>query len=444
MSHPADLYGKTFDEVIDLDVLRAAHRPLYERPEIEQMDGNTVAAIASMQFWRSPIYAGFPITPSTKWLETIADFVAKGRFVVERDGRKVSTKRVKQLEAEHAVADYLVGGAAACRELVFQTATSSVGLDHMTETVRSLGASGLGNVMLINVYRATANYPLCIEGDPSDTLAHRDDGWIQVVCRGKQQIYDTVLQMPCVGMNPRVLIPTMPGFYGIKDSHRSEGVKVEPDLKVHEFQDSLIPRICPLPGLINGDTSMGNCVTSAHFQGFKIDQFDRLSRVLRTIDEVSRRFSEVFGRTGIEPLEAHFMDSRPRQVLVTMGPDAGTAYEVLRQVGARGATPLGLVVVRLLTPFPMARLRKLLEGVEQVGVVNNAFQSEAGHLTALVAQSLAGTGTQVVGMFAGIGGADVSVQTWQRAIELTWRGSPSRAYFLHEGEIAREVSHGDL
>lgn len=91
----------------------------------------------------------------------------------------------------------------------------------MTETVRSLGASGLGNLMIVNVYRSTANYPLCIEGDPSDTLAHRDDGWIQISCRGKQQIYDTMIQAPCVGMHKDVMTPVMPGYYGIKDSHRN-------------------------------------------------------------------------------------------------------------------------------------------------------------------------------------------------------------------------------
>ena len=115
--------------------------------------------------WRAPLFAGFPITPSTKWLETVAAHLA-------RDTRGL--RRLKLLEAEHAVADYLAGAAASCRDLVFATATSSVGLDHMTETTRSLGASGLGNVVIVNVYRATANYPLCIEGDPSDALAHRD------------------------------------------------------------------------------------------------------------------------------------------------------------------------------------------------------------------------------------------------------------------------------
>ena len=56
-------------------------------------------------------------------------------------------------------------------------------------------------------------------------------------------------------------IPTMPGFYGIKDSHRSGKLVVEPDSDVNAFIDSMI--VPQPPGLLDGDTSMGNCVTSA-------------------------------------------------------------------------------------------------------------------------------------------------------------------------------------
>src|SRR5512147_2497924 len=241
MAHHATPSGEIYPGAVHLEPVRAAHKALYENRETITADGNTAAAIATLQTWRCILFAGFPITPSTKWIETVAAHVA------QQVGGK---KRIKLMEAEHAVADYLVGSAAACRDLIFPTATSSVGLDHMTETTRSLGASGLGNVLLIDVYRATANFPLCIEGDPSDTLAHRDDGFIQIACRGKQQIYDTILQAPCLGMHHEILTPTMPGYYGIKDSHRNARLVVEADREIHAFQDKWIPA-CPLPGLIN-------------------------------------------------------------------------------------------------------------------------------------------------------------------------------------------------
>src|SRR5689334_5361284 len=372
--------GERYDGIIDLERVRAAHRVLYEKRESVSADGNTAAALATLQMWRCLLFAGFPITPSTKYLETVAAKLAEDLK---------GAKRIKLLEAEHAVADYMAGAAAACRDLVFPTATSSVGLDHMTETTRSLGASGLGNVMIIDVYRATANYPLCIEGDPSDTLAHRDDGFIQVCARGKQQIYDTILQAPCLGMHPEVLTPTMPGYYGIKDSHRSGRLLVEPDADIHAFQDAWIAP-CPLPGLINGDTALGNCVTSRHFQGFKWGQKERLLRVLDVLPEIGRDFERRFGRPGLAFFdEVGFPeDGRVDLAVVGMGPDFGT-FEFLRPsfADARGVSVAG-VAMRLLTPFPRAALRDRLAGARAVLVVNQAHHAGRGHLTLDVVDAL--------------------------------------------------------
>jgi pyruvate/2-oxoacid:ferredoxin oxidoreductase alpha subunit len=457
--------GATYEGAIDLHALRAAHRQVYKEQTTLSVDGNTAAAIPFLQWWRAPIVAGFPITPSTKWLEHIAAEVASGKLDIEKDGRRTRVKRVKLLEAEHAVADYLVGAAAACRGLIVGTATSSVGLDHMTETVRSIGASGLGNVMIVNVCRATANFPLCIEGDPSDTFAHRDDGFIQVCCRGKQQIYDTILQLPALGMHPSVLTPTMPVYYGIKDSHRSSRLVVEPDDEVNAFLDDLLGEAGPAhwprhsdflnraeplhetpPGLLDGDTSMGNCVTSSYFQGFKAGQKERQQRALEVLPEVGRRFAARFGRPGLELFERHGMDDDPQVALVCMGPDAGTAIHLLPTLRSELGMRIGIVVMRLLTPFPSGALAAALGGVSSVGVINNAHHHGRGHLTLDVTDALGGSPSDVPieSFFCGVGGADVSVATWRTIAQITCEAARTgRAakswHLLHGGmELAKE------
>jgi pyruvate ferredoxin oxidoreductase alpha subunit len=286
----------------------------------------------------------------------------------------------------------------------------------MTETTRSLGASGLGNVMLINVYRATANYPLCIEGDPSDTLAHRDDGFIQLACRGKQQIYDTVIQAPCLGMHPDVLTPTMPGFYGIKDSHRSARLVLEPDQAIHVFQDRWIAP-CPMPGLINGDTAFGNCVTSRHFQGFKLAQKRRLERVFDLLPRIGADFERQFGRPGLAFFDSDGWDAGERVdiAVVSMGPDFGT-FEALRpDYETRTGLRVAGLAMRLLTPFPSEAVRRRLAGARVVLVVNQAHHSGRGHLTLDVADALSALPKppRTIGAFAGMGGADVSEATWE-------------------------------
>jgi pyruvate ferredoxin oxidoreductase alpha subunit len=429
--HVATPGGERYDQVVNLDRVRAAHVPVHlERTQITG-DGNGVAALAMLQMWRCLLFAGFPITPSTKWLETVAAHLA---------GPGRGFRRLKLLEAEHAVADYLAGAAASCRDLIFSTATSSVGLDHMTETTRSLGASGLGNVVLVNVYRATANYPLCIEGDPSDTLAHRDDGFIQLACRGKQQIYDTMIQAPCLGMHPDILTPTMPGYYGIKDSHRNARLTVEPDLAIHEFQDRWI-QPSALPGLINGDTAFGNCVTSRHFQGFKVDQKRRLERTFDVLPKIGADFERTFGRPGLAFFDAVGWEGEaPVDIaVVSMGPDFGTFESLRAEWAAQHGLRVAGIAMRLLTPFPRAAVRDLLRRAHLVLVVNQAHHWGRGHLTLDVSDTLINLdqSPRVLSTFAGLGGADVSEITWNSLLEHARRALGgelvSDARVFHEG-----------
>jgi len=461
---PAGPYGAWYENAIDLQALKRAHKPYYAERSRISVDGNTAAAIPFLQWWRTPIVAGFPITPATKWLEHLAAEIASGKFDIGEGPSKKRTKRVKQLESEHAAADYITGVAASCRGIITGTATSSVGLEHMTESVHSLGASGLGNVVLVNVCRATANYPLCIEGDPSDTFAIRDSGFIQILCRGKQQIYDTLLQAPAIGMHPDVMTPTMPAYYGIKDSHRNGQLTIEPDEALNAFLDEALAlgesrgmpkhadildpgRSGPVipPGLLDGDTSMGNCVTSAWFQGFKVGQKERIQRALTVIPQVSKLFQERFGRPGIEFFERFGMDDKPEVVLVCMGPDAGTATHMLNGLREELKTRVGLLVLRVLTPFPSAQLAEALQGVKAVGVVNQAHHHGRGHVTLDVVDALASSGNPppVESFFCGMGGADVSVDTWKRMARITVdaasRGKATRRWhLLHDGEELSE------
>src|SRR3989338_9075721 len=105
--------GALYSDVIDLDKIRKAHKPFAPETLVKEADGNGAAAYACLQMWRCILFVGFPITPSTKWLETASAVVRSG---------KVGKKKIKLMEAEHAVADYMAGSAAACRDLIVTTA----------------------------------------------------------------------------------------------------------------------------------------------------------------------------------------------------------------------------------------------------------------------------------------------------------------------------------
>jgi pyruvate/2-oxoacid:ferredoxin oxidoreductase alpha subunit len=182
---------------------------------------------------------------------------------------------------------------------------------------------------------------------------------------------------------------------------------------------------------------MGNCVTSAYFQGFKTGQKQRLQAALQVLPQVAQLFQERFGRRGIETFEQFGMDDGPEVALVCTGPDAGTATHLLPQLRREMRARVGIVVLRLLTPFPSEELERALQGVAAIGVVNNAFHHGRGHLTLDVRDAVADA-VPIASFFCGLGGADVSPTTW-RAIaretcETAARGAPSRRWhLLHDG-----------
>jgi pyruvate/2-oxoacid:ferredoxin oxidoreductase alpha subunit len=141
------------------------------------------------------------------------------------------------------------------------------------------------------------------------------------------------------------------------------------------------------------------------------------------------------------------MDDDPEVVLVCMGPDAGTAVHLLpvwrRELGIR----IGLLVMRLLTPFPTSALAAELGRVSAVGVVNNAHHYGRGHLTLDVADALveAPRRAPIESFFCGVGGADVSVSTWRTMVEITCEAAKAGHaakpwHLLHDGV---ELAKGD-
>jgi pyruvate/2-oxoacid:ferredoxin oxidoreductase alpha subunit len=241
-------------------------------------------------------------------------------------------------------------------------------------------------------------------------------------------------------MHPEIMTPTMPGYYGIKDSHRNARLVVEADRDIHDFQDKWIPA-CPLPGLINGDTAFGSCVTSRHFQGFKVAQKRRLDNVLEFLPLVGADFEKKFGRPGLKFFdEAGWPEDGAADIAVVgMGPDFGTFESLRERYAKQSGLKVAGIAIRLLTPFPRDAVRERLRRAKIVLVVNQAHHTGRGHLTLDVVDALADLKAppRVVSVFAGLGGADVAEVTWERMLDHAREAVGGKALppyaFFHEG-----------
>jgi len=192
---------------------------------------------------------------------------------------------------------------------------------------------------------------------------------------------------------------------------------------------------------VNGDTAFGNCVTSRHFQGFKISQKQRMDRSLDILPAIGADFERQFGRPGLAYFDSvGFGDDGAADVAVlSLGPDFGTFESIREGYAARTGLRVAGVAMRLLTPFPRDAVRKRLERSKVVLVVNQAHHQGRGHLTLDVADALADLKSppRIVSVFAGLGGADVSEGTWEQMLDhgrgaLEGRPLPPWAFF-HEG-----------
>jgi pyruvate/2-oxoacid:ferredoxin oxidoreductase alpha subunit len=125
--------------------------------------------------------------------------------------------------------------------------------------------------------------------------------------------------------------------------------------------------------------------------------------------------------------------------VVSMGPDFGTFEAVREEYERRSGVTVAGIAMRLLTPFPRDAVRRRLERARAVLVVNQAHHSGRGHLALDVGDALQDLDRppRVVSAFAGMGGADVSEETWIRMLDhalgaIQGRALPPWAVF-HEG-----------
>ena len=122
-----------------------------------------------------------------------------------------------------------------------------------------------------------------------------------------------------------------------------------------------------------------------------------------------------------------------------MGPDFGTFEAMRSRYEAEHGLKVAGIAMRLLTPFPREAVRRRLAGAGAVLVVNQAHHQGRGHLTLDVADALHGLphAPPLVAAFAGLGGADVSEQTWAAMLDdaraVAAGAAPANQCVYHEG-----------
>jgi len=392
------------------------------------LTGNGAAAWGA-RLARADYVPAFPITPQTEIIETLAAWIDGGEMPA----------RLVTLESEHSM--LTAAGAAATTGVRVFTATSSQGLLYAMEMIYTV-AGWRAPFVLVNVSRGLSA-PITLEPDHNDVLAARDSGFLQIHCATCQEVLDSVLLAHRLGEHPRVRLPVIVNLDGFYLSFTREPVEVPaaPDA------DAFLPPFDAqnLGFRASSPTSQAVAVIGGGaYSYFRYESHLAALEALAVYDAIADEFAQRFGRRH-EAVEAHRCEDA-EIVLVMMGSFASKARDAvdrLREAGRR----VGLLRLRLLRPFPEARLRALLAGKRGVAVIDqNLSTGKGGVLHAEIASALYGErdAPPVLASFiGGLGGRDIPPEEFYE-IEAVTRaavgsGTTPRPRLLYTENELREV-----
>ncbi len=363
------------------------------------ISGNEAVAYGAM-LSRVQVIPAYPISPQTTIVETLSEFCAGGKL-------KADFVRV---ESEHSAMACCIGAASAGARTF--TATSAQGLALMHEVLHWAAGSRLPIVMA-NVNRAMSA-PWTMWCDQGDSLSQRDTGWLQFYCEDNQEVLDSIIM--AYRISEQVLLPSMVCLDGFILSHTYEQVEI-PDPK---DVDRYLPGYAPQFKLdVEDPHSFNGAFLPDIYMEQRMKMQGDMEEAKRVAKEADRDFGKNFGRSyGImEEYRAEDADL----LLVTTGTITGTARVVVDEYRQKGEK-VGLLKMKMFRPFPAEDVRRVLQRVRKVAVVdrNISFGS-----TGIFAQEIRsalhhhGEGTSVFGFIAGLGGRDVTPAVLKEVVEYT-------------------------
>ena len=352
---------------------------------------------------KAEVIAAYPITPQTQTVEKIAEMVASGEMKAE----------YIKVESEHSAMAACIGASATGARAF--TATSSQGLALMHELLHWASGARLPIVMT-NVNRAMAP-GWNIWSEQNDSLSQRDTGWLQFYCSSNQEVLDTVIQAYKVA--ERISLPVMICLDGFSLSHTYEGV----DIPDQDEIDTFLPPYDPEYKLdVDDPKTFGALIFPDWYYEMRYKMQSAMEEAKSVIMEVDEEFGEKFGRRyGM--VEQYKCDGA-KTIMITSGTIASTAKDTIDKLQEEGEN-IGLLRVRVFRPFPKEEIRKLLEGVECIGVIDrNISFGHEGIFFSEVKASLYDTpnSPKAYDFIAGLGGRDVTPVDIENMIHLTKSG----------------------
>ena len=356
------------------------------------MTGDEAVAYAAKQS-NVDVIAAYPITPQTIIVERLSEYYANG---------EIKAKYIN-VESEHSAMSGCIGASLAGARVF--TATASQGLALMHEALYA--ASGLRCPIVMAVACRALSAPINIHGDHSDVMGSRDSGWIQIFTENPQEAYDVTLAAFRLAEKENVLTPAMVNLDGFITSHALERVEVLDDQAVASY---LPPRKARMKLDPENPVTLGVFALYDYYFEFKRQQAEAMKEAYKEMTQIWTGFHKISGRKYSNIRKYKLGDADV--AVIAMGSTSGTARYAVDKLRGMGVKA-GSIAIRLFRPFPVKELRRALEGIKAVAVLDRAasFGAPMGPLHSDVAAVFYDVPRHptIVDFVYGLGGRDVTV-----------------------------------
>jgi pyruvate ferredoxin oxidoreductase alpha subunit len=361
--------------------------PKTARQRVAVLSGNHAAAEAIVHIGYD-LEGFYPITPSSDVGEEVAAKIARGESEIV----------FIPANSELAAISICTGAAAAGARCV--DVTSSQGLLLKFEELPAM--SGLRLPMVMNIAARTVSAPLNIKCDHSDFLQMLGTGWLILLCKNVQEVYD--MNIIALKWAEKVNLPCAVVYDGFFTSHGTRRIEV--------FEDAEDVRawIGPKPErpilLDMADPKTFGPYMNDDLINNKYQLHLAMEKAYEVLPGVLEDYAQFSGRK-YEILDLYRMEDQPEAaffILNSAAEAAKDAVDTLRKEGHK----IGSISPQVIRPFPVREVAAAFDGVKVAMMPERADQygGPAGFLTNEIATVLQDRGmtTKLLTRVYGLGG----------------------------------------
>lgn len=362
-------------------------------PQVQGLlSGNEMAALAAKHI-NFHIMGYYPITPSTEVAENLDEMKAFG----EHDIRMIPG------DGEHGAAG-ICYGATLGGGRVFN-ATSANGFLYSIEQYPV--QSGTRMPMLLDLVTRSVSGPLDIKGDHSDLYMALNTGWIILLARSPQAVYDMNIMAIKIGELKDVRLPVIVAYDGFFTSHQKRRVSYFAD---RQFVQDFIGKPEPIYTALDPEhpITFGPYMNEPDLINNKKQLSLAMEAAYKYIPEVFKEYAEISGRE-YHMLETYRMEDA-EYALFILNSSYDTAKDAVDNLRGQGKK-VGVVSPSVIRPFPYNEVIDVFRNVKGLCVADRAdsYGAHGGNMTLEVKAALKddpGNKTTIISRIYGLGGKE--------------------------------------